>query len=114
MGQRPVDLASGGGHVGVAQLLRLHEAALSLSSETLQANQQLHYLQADYAHMKSYFRFVQFAKFQNFKICKIPKFQNLQNSNISKFAKFQNLQNSKICKIPKFHNSKICKNSKIP
>ena len=58
MGQRPVDLASGGGHVGVAQLLRLHEAALSLSSETLQANHQLHYLQADYAHIKSYFRFL--------------------------------------------------------
>ena len=60
MGLRPVDLASGGGHVGVAQLLRLHEAALSLSSETLQANNQLHYLQADYAHIKSYFRWVSF------------------------------------------------------
>lgn len=58
MGHRPVDLASAAGHVGVAQLLRLHDAALCLSSETLEANEELDSLRSDYTELKSYFRFV--------------------------------------------------------
>lgn len=58
MGHRPLDLASANGHVGVAQLLRLHDAALCLSSETLEANEELDNLRGDYAELKSYFRHV--------------------------------------------------------
>lgn len=56
MGHRPLDVASANGHVGVAQLLRLHDAALCLSSETLEANEELDNLRGDYAELKSYFR----------------------------------------------------------
>ncbi len=57
MGHRPLDLASASGHVGVAQLLRLHDAALCLSAETLDANEELESLRTDYAELKSHFRF---------------------------------------------------------
>lgn len=56
MGHRPLDLASAHGHVGVAQLLRLHDAALGLSIETLEANEELDSVRGDYAELKSYFR----------------------------------------------------------
>ena len=58
MGHRPLDLASANGHVGVAQLLRLHDAALCLSSEALEANEELDNLRGDYAELKSYFRYI--------------------------------------------------------
>lgn len=56
MGHRPLDLASAHGHVGVAQLLRLHDAALGLACEVLEANEELDNLRGDYAELKSYFR----------------------------------------------------------
>ena len=56
MGRQPLDLAAAHGHVGVAQLLRLHDAALGLSMELLEANEDLENVRGDYAELKSYFR----------------------------------------------------------
>ena len=56
MGHRPLDLASANGHVGVAQLLRLHDAALCLSAEALEATHELDAMRTDYADLRSHFR----------------------------------------------------------